>query len=107
LDIAAWLTDLGLGRYIEAFEANDIDAAVLSTLHADDLKELGVTSLGHRKKLLAAISVLTPPTPATPPRQSHRSGISTDCSAGGRAAAADGDVRRPGRLDRAVRAARS
>jgi class 3 adenylate cyclase/predicted ATPase len=57
---------LGLERYIEAFEANDIDAAVLRTLHADDLKELGVASLGHRKKLLAAISALALPTSATP-----------------------------------------
>ena len=52
MDIAAWLRDLGLERYIQAFEANDVDAAVLRTLSADDLKELGVTSLGHRKKLL-------------------------------------------------------
>jgi hypothetical protein len=38
LDIAAWLRELGLERYVEAFEANDIDAAVLCTLSADDLK---------------------------------------------------------------------
>jgi class 3 adenylate cyclase len=63
LDIAAWLRDLGLERYIQAFEANDIDAAVLRTLHVDDLRELGVTSLGHRKKLLDAIAALTTPPP--------------------------------------------
>jgi class 3 adenylate cyclase len=73
LDIAAWLRELGLERYTEAFEANDVDAAVLRTLNADDLKELGVTSLGHRKKLLAAIAALTPRSsaaaeaPAPPP----------------------------------------
>jgi SAM domain (Sterile alpha motif) len=66
LDIAAWLRDLGLERYIEAFEANDVDAAVLRTLSADDLKELGVTSLGHRKKLLDAIDALTTPPPEDP-----------------------------------------
>jgi class 3 adenylate cyclase len=61
LDIASWLAEFGLERYVEAFEANDIDAAVLGTLNADDLKELGVTSLGHRKKLLEAIAVLGDP----------------------------------------------
>ena len=66
MDIAAWLRDLGLERYIQAFEANDVDAAVLRTLSADDLKELGVTSLGHRKKLLEAIAALTPPPSADP-----------------------------------------
>jgi class 3 adenylate cyclase len=58
MDMAAWLRALELERYIEAFEANDIDATVLHTLNADDLKDLGVASLGHRKKLLEAISAL-------------------------------------------------
>ncbi|HEY7599025.1 MAG TPA: adenylate/guanylate cyclase domain-containing protein, partial [Candidatus Limnocylindrales bacterium] len=53
-------------RYAEAFAANDIDASVLRTLNADDLKELGVTSLGHRKKLLEAIAALTPQPSAAP-----------------------------------------
>jgi class 3 adenylate cyclase len=70
VDIAAWLSGLGLERYVEAFEGNDIDAAVLRTLNADDLRELGVTSLGHRKKLLDAITALResagPPTASTP-----------------------------------------
>jgi class 3 adenylate cyclase/predicted ATPase len=59
--IAAWLSGLGLERYVEAFEGNDIDAAVLRTLNADDLRELGVASLGHRKKLLDAIAALRAP----------------------------------------------
>ncbi|MGH6898188.1 MAG: alpha/beta fold hydrolase [Geminicoccaceae bacterium] len=58
MDVDAWLKDHGLGRYAEAFASNDIDAEVLRTLTADDLKELGVASLGHRKKLLAAIADL-------------------------------------------------
>jgi class 3 adenylate cyclase len=65
LDIAAWLKALDLGRYSAAFEANDIDLAVLRTLNGDDLRELGVTSLGHRKKLLEAIAALGAPTPAS------------------------------------------
>jgi class 3 adenylate cyclase len=62
--LAAWLGDLGLERYLEACAANDIDAAVLRTLHSDDLRELGVVSLGHRKKLLEAIAALSPQTSA-------------------------------------------
>ncbi len=58
MEIAAWLRELGLERYLGAFEANDIDLAILRTLDADDLKELGVTSLGHRKKLMGAIAAL-------------------------------------------------
>jgi class 3 adenylate cyclase len=53
-----------LERYVEAFHANDIDAAMLRTLTADDLKELGVASLGHRRKLLEAIAALDPPSSA-------------------------------------------
>jgi class 3 adenylate cyclase/predicted ATPase len=58
--------ELGLERYVEAFEANDVDAGVLRTLNADDLKELGVTSLGHRKKLLEAIAALAQQPSAVP-----------------------------------------
>ncbi len=61
MDIAAWLQGLGLDRYLEAFRANDVDADVLRALSADDLKELGVASLGHRKKLLEAITALAEP----------------------------------------------
>ena len=64
VDIAAWLIGLGLERYVEAFDANDVDAAVLRTLSADDLRELGVTSLGHRKKLLEAIADFQEPAAA-------------------------------------------
>jgi class 3 adenylate cyclase/tetratricopeptide (TPR) repeat protein len=58
VDVGTWLNGLGLGEYARAFAGNDIDAQALATLSADDLKELGVASLGHRKKLLAAIEVL-------------------------------------------------
>jgi class 3 adenylate cyclase/pimeloyl-ACP methyl ester carboxylesterase len=52
------LKHLGLERYARAFQADDIDAAVLSDLTAEDLAGLGVTSIGHRRKLLAAIADL-------------------------------------------------
>jgi class 3 adenylate cyclase len=58
VDVRAWLKDHGLGQYAEAFASNDVDAEVLRALTADDLKELGVASLGHRKKLLAAVAAL-------------------------------------------------
>lgn len=66
MDIPAWLEGLGLGRYARAFRDNNIDAALLPTLTAEDLRELGVTSLGHRKKLLAAIAALARPADAPP-----------------------------------------
>src|SRR5918996_2927787 len=61
MDVRAWLGEHGLGQYVEEFASNDIDAEVLRTLTADDLKELGIASLGHRKKLLAAIAELDGP----------------------------------------------
>jgi class 3 adenylate cyclase/predicted ATPase len=58
MDVAAWLHSLGLERYASAFRDNDVDAEVLPELTADDLIGLGVTSIGHRRKLLAAIAAL-------------------------------------------------
>ncbi len=58
MDVAAWLQSLGLGQYETMFRDNDVDASVLANLTADDLRELGVASLGHRRKLLAAIATL-------------------------------------------------
>jgi class 3 adenylate cyclase len=64
--VGAWLRGLGLGRYEQAFRDNDIDAGLLPTLAADDLRELGIVSLGHRKRLLAAIADLCGPTDPPP-----------------------------------------
>src|SRR6516225_5179458 len=58
IDVADWLRGLGLGQYAPAFAANDIDGEVLAELTADDLTGLGITSIGHRRKLLAAIAAL-------------------------------------------------
>src|SRR5262245_51286621 len=57
-EITNWLRGLGLEQYASAFEDNEIDAAVLPELTADDLKDLGVSLVGHRRKLLAAIAAL-------------------------------------------------
>jgi predicted ATPase/class 3 adenylate cyclase len=66
VDVGAWLRGLGLDRYEQAFRDNDIDADLLPTLTADDLRELGVASLGHRKRLLAAITALAGPADPRP-----------------------------------------
>ena len=56
MDISAWLHSLGMRRYEEAFRANEIDAGVLLTLRSEDLKDLGVSLVGHRRRLLDAIA---------------------------------------------------
>ena len=58
MDVNAWLTGLELSQYVDSFANNDIDGSTLLELNNDDLKELGVVSLGHRKRLLAAIEAL-------------------------------------------------
>jgi class 3 adenylate cyclase/predicted ATPase len=58
LDIATWLHGLGLQQYERAFRDNAIDATVLPELTTEDLKDLGVNLVGHRRKLLAAIAAL-------------------------------------------------
>jgi class 3 adenylate cyclase/tetratricopeptide (TPR) repeat protein len=57
-NLSEWLEGLGLGRYSSAFAENDIDFSLLPDLADADLRELGVNSLGHRKRLLAAIAEL-------------------------------------------------
>src|SRR6516162_1014742 len=58
MDIAAWLQGLGLERYVPAFRDNEIDWEVLPKLTSEDLKEIGVAAVGHRRKLLDAIAAL-------------------------------------------------
>jgi len=60
MDVADWLRQLGLERYVAAFSENDVSAAILPRLTSDDLKELGVVSVGHRRQLLEAIAQLDP-----------------------------------------------
>jgi hypothetical protein len=58
IDVAQWLRGLGLAQYEEAFQKNAVDARVLPELTGDDLKELGVTAVGHRRLLLNAIAAI-------------------------------------------------
>ena len=67
MDIVVWLRSLGLGKYEAVFRENEIDETVLPNLTAEDLKELGVTALGHRRKLLDAIAALRNETSAQTP----------------------------------------
>jgi class 3 adenylate cyclase/predicted ATPase len=59
MDVGDWLRSLGLSEYEPAFRDNQIDNEVLGKLTGDDLKELGVASVGHRRKLLTAIAELS------------------------------------------------
>jgi class 3 adenylate cyclase len=58
MDLGGWLRSLGLERYEEVFRENEISEKVLPKLTAEDLKELGVNALGHRRILLDAIVAL-------------------------------------------------
>src|ERR1700730_6781075 len=58
MDIVVWLRGLGLGKYEAACGENEIDETVLPSLTQETLKELGVTAVGHRLKLLDAIAAL-------------------------------------------------
>lgn len=80
MDVDAWLKELGLAQYAEAFAENGIDAALLPELNNEDLKDLGVARLADRKRLLKAIEELTPtpgldgpgPVAAVTPAGEHR-----------------------------------
>ena len=58
MDVAEWLRGLGLEQYAAAFRDNDIDREVLHRLTGEDLRELGIASVGHRRRLLDAIAAL-------------------------------------------------
>jgi class 3 adenylate cyclase/DNA-binding winged helix-turn-helix (wHTH) protein len=57
-EMSEWLRELGLEQYGSAFHDNNIDADVLRRLTSEDLRELGVESIGHRRRLLDAIAAL-------------------------------------------------
>jgi hypothetical protein len=67
MEVAVWLRGLGLARYETAFRDNEIDWEVLPKLTSDDLKEIGVLPIGHRRKLLEAITALIAKTTVAEP----------------------------------------
>jgi len=66
-DITDWLRGLDLEQYAQAFSDNAIGPEILPELTADDLKELGVSLVGHRRKMLAAIAALREAPPVSRP----------------------------------------
>ena len=77
MDVGGWLRSLGLERYEAAFREHEINEQVLSSLTQEDLREIGVGPIGHRRTLLEAIAALRadaskndPPRPRLAPRAS-------------------------------------
>ena len=90
LDIAAWLNRLGLQQHEQAFRENRIEADVLPSLTAEDLKDLGVTLVGDRRRLLDAIAALRPGASTVPgPGPPSESGSISASHSGGRSGDAD------------------
>jgi hypothetical protein len=58
MDVETWLGGLRLGQYRQLFQDNAIDLEVLPHLTSEDLREMGVVAIGHRRKLLQAIEAL-------------------------------------------------
>ena len=80
MDVGGWLRGLGLGKYEESFRANAIDADLLPRLTVDDLKDIGVSVVGDRRRLLDAIAVIAgagPPAdvPASPTKSAPSKGL--------------------------------
>ena len=73
MDVGGWLRGLGLGQYEERFRDNKIDADLLPRLTADDLKDIGVSAVGDRRRLLDAIATLAGATPTDAARRAPQS----------------------------------
>lgn len=58
VDVRAWLETLGFVQYASLFADNGIDGRALPELSDQDLKEIGVAALGHRRVILAATKAL-------------------------------------------------
>src|SRR5689334_10189665 len=58
MDVGAWLRELDLEQYEAAFRENGVSEKDLPHLTAEDLHDLGVVAVGHRRRLLVAIEAL-------------------------------------------------
>src|SRR6185437_13390674 len=58
MDVGGWLRGLGLGQYEDKFRDNKVDTDLLPRLTADDLRDIGVSAVGDRRRLLDAIAAL-------------------------------------------------
>ena len=99
--IEDWLNKLGMSEYAQRFAENDIDFAILGDLTDQDLEKIGVASLGHRRKLLRAISELDGVEKGAP---KPASGCRIRCTARSRrTSASHGDILGPRRVDGTLR----
>jgi class 3 adenylate cyclase len=57
-EIRKWLETIGLGQYADAFETNDIDMDLLAQVDDQLLKDIGISSAGHRLRIRNAITKL-------------------------------------------------
>jgi class 3 adenylate cyclase len=80
MEISDWLREIGLPQYIELFRSNDVDSELLRQLTSDDLKELGVSSFGHRKRLIEA-AALGESTPLASRTQPSTTAVRSRCPA--------------------------
>jgi class 3 adenylate cyclase len=75
MDLGSWLRSLGLAQYEAAFRENAINEAILPKLTAEDLRDIGVTAVGHRRVLLDAIAALRG---KTSPKQENAPSAATE-----------------------------
>ena len=75
MDVGGWLRGLGLGQYEEQFRDNKIDADMLPRLTVDDLKDIGVSVVGDRRRLLDAIAAIAGDGPASPAKSAPSKGL--------------------------------
>ena len=106
MDVAAWLRGLGLEQYAQLFRDNDIDGEILCGMTAEDLKELGISSFGHRRRLLNAITALGGEPPTRDVAQSTTN-CGSACTPPRRARARDDEIARTGPARDRQRAARN
>ena len=97
MDIGEWLRSIDLGQYEATFRDNEIDDEIVRSLTADDLKDLGVALVGHRRRILTAIAELS--APARYPRGCGHRAPAACHPADGRAPPAHRPVLRPRRID--------
>jgi hypothetical protein len=73
-----WLESIGLGQYADAFEASDLEMDLLTQVGDQLLRDIGITSAGHRLRIRNAIAKLA----ATPIAEAMAEGTSAATSPG-------------------------
>ncbi len=89
MDVGGWLRGLGLGQYEDKFRDNKVDMDLLPRLTADDLRDIGVSAVGDRRRLLDAIAALAGALPGggavdRPPEHGRPSAPAADRAHGAR-----------------------